>query len=346
MSLRLRIHRMLHWEYWPMWMIYGPIIPVWLYYALRTRSLFFFNTSNPTFKNGGMAMESKKDIYNLIPEQFIPRTILVETSDHSRAVLNKISRAGIRFPFIAKPDIGMKAFAVAVIHNEEELWEYASKLEGPYLIQHLIKYPKEIGIFYYRFPKEEKGHISGMVEKEFLTVTGDGVNSIRTIVQNESRGAMRMKALQKLHGDRLDAVLMLGEKFILVPYGSHTRGARFFDVTNELNENLLQTIDKICRKVPGFYYGRLDVRYNTMEELSVGKNFSIIEINGAGSEPTHIYDTRHSIFYAWREIIRHWKILFRISKLNNARGYSYLSFAAGWKMIFENNRLEERLKSI
>lgn len=293
-----------------------------------------------------MAMESKKDIYDLIPEQFIPRTILVHSSDHPRGILSKISRAGIRFPLIAKPDIGMKAFAVHVIKDEKALWKYAEKIQGSYLIQQLISYPKEIGIFYYRFPKEDTGHISGMVEKEFLTITGDGINTMSSIVQNESRAAMRMKELQKLHGERLEEILPAGEEFILVPYGSHTRGARFVDVTAELNARLFQTIDTVCRKVPGFYYGRLDVRYNTMEELSEGKNFSIIEINGAGSEPTHIYDPRHSIFFAWREILGHWKILFRISTMNHARGYSYLSFAAGCKMIFENNRLEERLKSI
>jgi hypothetical protein len=33
-----------------------------------------------------------------------------------------------------------------------------------------------------------------------------------------------------------------------------------------------------------------------IEELEQGINFSIVELNGAASEPTHIYDPKHSLF--------------------------------------------------
>ena len=46
-----------------------------------------------------------------------------------------------------------------------------------------------------------------------------------------------------------------------------------------------------------YYSGRLDIRYNTLDELKPGNNFSIIELNGAGSEPTHIYDPTHFVFF-------------------------------------------------
>jgi hypothetical protein len=36
-------------------------------FAVKAKSIFF-NASNPTIKNGGFIMESKKAIYNLIPQ--------------------------------------------------------------------------------------------------------------------------------------------------------------------------------------------------------------------------------------------------------------------------------------
>src|SRR5213078_3087959 len=94
-----------------------------------------------------------------------------------------------------------------------------------------------------------------------------------------------------------------------------------------------------------FYFGRLDVRYNTWDELRQGKNFSIIELNGAGSEPTHMYDPKHSIFYAWKEIIRHWKILARISRINHQQQQiPYMRFAAAKKMFMESSNYVKLIK--
>lgn len=344
--MRLHLHKIFHWEYWPMYVIYAPLMPIWFYYSIRARSLFFFSSSNPTFKNGGMAMESKKEIYDIIPPEFIPKTNIILDSDSSKLILSKIEKTGLQFPMIVKPDIGMKAFAVTIVNNIAELLQYKSHLSSPFLIQELITYPKEIGIFYYRYPDQKHGVISGLVEKEFLYVEGNGRDHMRTLITENPRGAMKLKAMEKLHGTKLGDVLALGEKFILVPYGSHTRGAKFIDVTKDLNSDLLKSIDEICNNVAGFFYGRLDIRYNTFSELCLGQKFSIIEINGAGSEPTHIYDPGHSIFYAWREITKHWKILFRISKMNKLKGHSYISFSQGMKMLSQNRQLELKLKSI
>ena len=88
--------------------------------------------------------------------------------------------------------------------------------------------------------------------------------------------------------------------------------------------------------MPSFYYGRFDIRYQSRELLEQGKSFSIIEVNGAGSEPTHIYDPRHSIFFAWKEIVRHWRLLFSISCANHRLGYPYLSLWEGIEMYLKD----------
>ncbi|SHG85972.1 D-alanine--D-alanine ligase [Flagellimonas flava] len=345
-SWRLKWHKLTHWEYWPLWAIYYPLFPVWLYFSLKARSFFFFNAANPSMKNGGMAMESKMDIYNMIPAEHIPQTVFIPREEQPELALEKVLKAGISFPFIAKPDIGMKAFGVEKIHNKDEFKNYFQKTPENFLVQELIPFPNEVGIFYVRMPGEAKGKITGIVSKHFLSVVGDGISTILELIKSNPRSHLQLKVLRKRFGSRLMEVLDSGEEFILVPYGSHTRGAKFVDDTHKLNKGLLKTIDDICSKMDGFHYGRLDVLHNSFEELSEGKNFSIIEINGAGGEATHIYDPKHSLFFAWKEITKHWNYLNKISIINHGLGHSYLSFRDGRAMLRENGELEAQLKLI
>lgn len=345
--LKLKLHRILHWEYWPMEAIYYPIFPAWLYYAIKARSFFFFSAANPSIKNGGMAMESKKEIYDIIPPQYIPKTVLIKKNTSLDEILGMVLTAGLHFPMIAKPDIGLKAFAVDKLGNKAELLAYMDKISNDFLLQEFIEYPKEVGIFYVREPDKKQGTITGIVSKEFLSVTGNGKSSILELIKRNPRCYFQLPKLKIRFGeDVLDRILPKGENFVLVPYGSHTRGAKFIDQSHKRNKNLLKTIDTICQQIPEFYFGRLDILYTSFEELSQGKNFSIIEVNGAGSEATHIYDPRHSLFFAWGEIIRHWKLLYRISAINYRKGHGYLSFKDGRAMLKANRELEEHLKLI
>jgi len=344
--LQLKLYRIFHWEYWPFEVIYFPIFPVWFYFAVRARSFFFFNAANPSIKNGGMAMESKKEIYDMIPKKVIPKTALIKTGTPLDAILTRIAELGLTFPLIAKPDIGMKALGVEKIERTAQLDAYARRIDHDFLVQELITYPMEIGIFYVRFPHEDKGRITGIVSKEFLGVTGNGKQTIEELIIENPRSHFQLGQLKKKYGKRLQEVLPFGELFILVPYGSHTRGAKFIDDSEKITEKLTHVIDAICMKIPNFHYGRLDIKHSSFEALEQGEGFSIIEINGAGSEPTHIYDPKHSIFFAWKEIIRHWNMLFKISLMNKKKGHPYLSYSAGRNMLRENSILEKHLKLI
>jgi hypothetical protein len=331
--------KLFHWEYWPFHVVYGPIYLYWFWLCAKARSFFFFNTSNPSIMNGGFLMESKKEIYELIPEQYYPPTLLFKAGTSTEYVSTTVNEKKLRFPLVGKPDIGMQGKGVKKLSSFAELFEYASQSKVDYLVQEFVSFQKEIGIFYYRYPGEAKGHISGVVEKEFLTVTGDGVSDIQKLLEKNKRYKLQLPVLRKTYGDRLDKVLPHGEEFLLVPYGNHARGAKFLDASHFVDQQLTDTIDEICQQIKGFYFGRMDIRYNSWEELKAGKNFSIIELNGAGSEPTHMYDPRHSIFFAWKEIIRHWNILFRISRANHRLLQKpYMNITEGLEMLKANKR--------
>jgi hypothetical protein len=337
----------LHWEYWSFTMLYGPIYLYWFVLCVRARSFFFFNTANPTIKNGGFLMESKKGIYDLLPEPYYPRTLLFSVGAPVQELVTQIRAAGFVFPLIAKPDIGMRGLAVSKLANEKEAVLYAQDSLVDFLVQEYVSYENEIGIFYYRYPEETTGDISGIVKKEFLTVTGDGKTPTRELLQRNPRYILQLPMLEQTLPELLSEVVPADEKKILVPYGNHARGALFLDYSDRVDAKLVSMIDEICQQVPGFYFGRLDIRYRNWEELKEGKHFSIIELNGAGSEPTHMYDPRHSVFFAWKEIIRHWHILLRISIQNHRRLHlPYLSTAAGLQMFRENAAYVKKIQPV
>ena len=327
------------WEYWPFNAVYGPVYIYWLWLCVKARSFFFFNTSNPAITNGGFLLESKKAIYDIMPKEYYPSTLFFKHGTDYKRLIGDVNRSSIKFPMIGKPDVGGKGRSVKKLNNYDELIDYANNSKVDFLLQEFIPYKNEAGIFYCRIPGESKGFISGIVEKEFLTVAGDGESTIHQLLLKDKRSILQVPALQKMHKDEMKHILKKGEHRLLVPYGNHARGAKFIDVSFLADPALTTAIDNICQKIPGFYFGRLDIRFNSWEELKQGKNFSIIELNGAGSEPTHMYDPCHSIFFAWKEIIRHWNILFKISTLNHKLyQIDYMDFCLGVRMLHENNR--------
>lgn len=335
--------KIFHWEYWPFAVLYAPLYPYWFWLCLKARAFFFVNAANPTIRNGGFLMESKKEIYDLLPAGTYPATLFFRAGTQGATILTQMKDRGIPYPVIGKPDIGMRGMSVQKIENDQELLAYAQKSKVDFLVQAYIPYEEELGIFYYRIPGEQKGQITGIVGKELLTVKGDGRSTIEALLQQDKRFILQLPALRKNIPDELTIVLPAGERKLLVPYGNHARGAKFLDVTNLADEQLNKMIDELAKQIDGFYYGRMDVRYNTIEELRAGKNFSIIELNGSGSEPTHIYDPGHSVFFAWKEIVRHWAILYKISKINHRNGVPYMTRKEGLAMLKANSVLVENI---
>ena len=342
-KFKLFIHKLTHWEYWPFDIVYIPMYFVWFYYAAKARSFFFFNAANPLIKNAGFLMESKKEIYDIIPAQFIPKTLFFKQDTATAEILKTVSASGIAFPCIVKPDMGGKGRGVEKIYALEDIAGYATKIKMDFLVQEFIPYPEEVGIFYCRMPDEADGFISGIVAKEFLIVKGDGYSTLTQLLEKDPRYHFQLPALQKIYGEGLNVVLEKDEVKNLVPYGNHARGAKFLDVSYWADESFTKTFDTIFKQIPEFYFGRLDIMYSNFEDLKAGKIFSIVELNGAGSEPTHIYDPGHSLFFAWKEIARHFKILCAISIQNHKKGFRYLTVKEGMQMFKENRAVMKNL---
>lgn len=273
-------------------------------------------------------MESKKEIYDLIPSEYYPKTLLIEPNETLEAVQEKIKEAAIEFPLIAKPDIGLRGTAVKKIHNAEELAAYFSKANFNVLIQSLIPYENEIGLFYVKLPNQS-GKITGIVAKEFMILTGNGKNTIRELLHEDKRYLLQLEVLEAEYKEKLNTILSEGETINLVPYGNHCRGTKFVDASHEITPEMIESFNTICNQIEGFYFGRMDIMYHSFKDLAQGKNFQIVEINGAISEPTHMYDPKHSLWFGWKELTRHFHYMYVISKHNRKNGANYLTFKEG-----------------
>jgi len=288
--------------------------------------------------------ESKKEIYDLIPQKYYPKTELILENNDFNKVVSAFQNSTIQFPFIAKPDIGLRGSAVKKINNLEELEVYNSHANFDYLIQDLIPYANEVGIFYVRFPNENKGKVTGIVAKEYVIIEGDGKATMEQLIRANPRYELQIENIKKDFGTQFNEVLEKGNKLNLVPYGNHARGAKFIDASNLITDKLNETIDSMCQEISEFYFGRLDIMYDSWMDLEQGKNFAIVEINGAGSEPTHIYDPKHSLFFAWKELARHITYMYKISVQNHKRGFPYLEHKEGMRQY--NLHLEQSNKIV
>lgn len=290
-------------------------------------------------------MEEKHDVYALIPPEYYPAFFLVKQGTEPDDMLQQLHHHQFSFPLIAKPNIGMQGKGVKKIKNTDELLKYAEVCTVDFLVQELSPYQYEVGIFYHRMPGSAKGTVTGIVAKEPMKVLGNGVSTLYQLICEVPRYILQMNQLQQIFGEGLQRVLRDGEELILAPYGNHARGSKFLDWTDKADDTFINNIDKVCQRINGFYYGRLDVMYNNWSDLQNGTHFHIIELNGAGGDPTHIYDPKHSIFFAWKEIIRHWFILYSISKANHRNGAAYMSYKEGAAMFKTNSELVKKLDS-
>jgi len=309
----------INWEYWPSYMFYLPVIPYAFYLALKSRSFGFFSAVNPCMEGSGHGLESKYDTVQLLPKKYKPKTLFIKTGDEIAIILPKLTTYNIKFPSIIKPDIGFRGLLVKKINSENELTKYINKYNSINLIlQEFIEYKNECGIFYYRIPGEKSGTITSITLKKYLTVIGNGKSSILELITNDDRAKIYLALISELNKDKLHIVPLQNEEIILNVIGNHSKGTQFINGNHLISTELTSFLDNLSYNIKGWYYGRVDIKYNNFEELIKGENLKIIEINGIISEPTHIYDASKGTYLnALKAIKNHWKLIYIIGVINN-----------------------------
>lgn len=315
-----------HWEYWPFGILQFPVLFYYLWLSLRARSFFFFTASNPGIEMGGMLGESKIKILDKIPDALKAKSIFIQSNAKEEVLLNKITEAGLSFPLIFKPDLGERGYCVKKINSAKEACDYLKSFSHNFIIQELVDLPFEFGVFYKRLPSENKGTVFSIVGKEMLTVTGDGKRTLQELILAKDRAKLQWNKLRIQHQDLLNEVIPIGQPILLNAIGNHCLGTTFLNNNNLITEHLCNSFDNMAQQIKGFYYGRFDLRCESLEALQEGR-VKILELNGCGAEPAHIYHPGYSFWKAVIDMIRHWKSIFTIAEENKKRGVRYLRYA-------------------
>jgi len=310
--------KLLQWEHWPTYMFYVPLAPFYIYSAIKSKHLVSYLITNPAIKYSGNGTESKFETIQLVPEKYKPLTVLISEKDSFNDALLSIENSSINFPLIAKPDIGFRGYLVKKIDTKSELEIYLKKNKVDIIIQEFIDYNNECGIFYHRIPGENKGKVTSITLKKFLTVTGNGTTNLSQLIKADKRAYLYYNLLQNIHKENMNDIPKKGEQLKLTVIGNHSKGTQFINGNHLITGELELMLDGINKEIKGWYFGRLDIKYNSFEQLIKGENFKILEINGIISEPTHIYDpTNATYFDAIKSIRKHWSIAYRIAKKNH-----------------------------
>ena len=205
-----------------------------------------------------------------------------------------------------------------------------------YLIQEFIDFEVELGVLYFRMPKASFGKITSITRKSFLTVIGNGKNTIAELMEQSDRARFQLDSMKLKMGEAINKILKNEEALLLEPIGNHCRGTTFIDNNNLINSQLDKIFDHICLPIEGFHYGRFDLRVKSIEDLYLGKNIKIMELNGVSADPGHIYDPNYKLFTAYADVAKHWKILADISIAQQKLGIKPIPLKILWPVVKEH----------
>lgn len=318
-------------EFWPDWAFYTPVVLHWLALALRHRSLTLPTAANPHITTGGLVGESKSAILDqvtgparrMIAPYIALRTATDRPAHDLPAGQATLRAAGLEYPLVAKPDIACNGAGVRVVHDAAALGRYLAAFpRGETLIlQQLVRLPGEAGVFYVREPGAASGRITSITLKHVPFVVGDGASSLRELVLADPRaGSLAWMYLPHL-GPRGASVPEAGVPVPLVFVGNHCKGSIFENGIRLATPALTAAIEGLVQAMPEFHFGRIDLRFQAPADLASAQGLQVIEINGAGSEATHVWDPRTTLGEAWRAQFEHYGAAFRIGAANRARGF-------------------------
>ncbi|MBC2602016.1 alpha/beta fold hydrolase [Puniceicoccus vermicola] len=318
--------RKVRWEFWPRWIFYPPVVLWVLWLGIRHRKPSLFTGANPGIAGGGIAFESKREIYSLLEsgKGQIARTLSLPPQGSVQEWLPQIrsfqDQLPSPFPLVCKPDFGERGDGVSIVHNESDLIRALEEIDRDPIVQEFIP-GLEYGIFFEKKPSESKGRVTSITRKIHTTVTGDGIKTLDELILADDRAVCCYSYFRDKHRAHLLSIPPKGEEYELATLGSHCRGSLFLDGSSLLTPELTEAVNQIFDGVEGLCFGRLDVKCPSDEDLQRGQHLTVLEFNGITSEPTHIYDPKHSLMYAYSVVFAQWARAFEIAAENRKAGH-------------------------
>ena len=326
-------------ERMPKWLICVPLTVQWLWLTLRYRSATLPSAANPAITSGGLVGEGKLEYFRgmgPIARAATARYCAVPTDGaHSRPGLRQLmGEAGLAFPLIAKPDLGLCGYGVRLLADMRQLQAYlkAFPANETVVLQQYLPQDGEAGIFYVRDPVTGVGRLIGLALRYFPRVTGDGRSTLAALVAADPRARRLCGSAQHepLHdGQRVPAA---GEVVRLATIGSTRVGGLYRDGGAHITPSLVAAVHAIACDMPAFHFGRFDVRFDSLGALGAGTGFTIMEVNGAGSEAIQAWDPDTGWMTGFRMIFEKQRILFAVGDAMRRRGVRPIGLLQLWRL--------------
>jgi len=333
--LSIALERAWRWEFWPAWLYYLPIIVWILLLGLRHRSPTAFTAANPALDNGGVVGERKHQA--LLPLQQNAPDLCAEF--RLLPAGNLALRVGealhfsekVGLPLVLKPDVGQRGRGVFIARDAAAVADYLQRFEGAVIAQRYIG-GAEFGVFIARAPGDAQVQILSIVHKTFPSVTGNGSSTLQQLILADARARLISALLFARWADELQRVPAAGETVVLVEIGAHCRGSLFLDASALASPALVATLTRLSDAVPGYGFGRIDLRCPSAAHLQRGEGLQVLELNGVTAESAHIYHPDTSLLTGYRAMFKQWALAFSIGAAQARRGAAVTSPLKLWQL--------------
>lgn len=336
-------------ERMPKWLICVPLVVQWLWLSLRYGGATLPSAANPHLTSGGLVGEGKLEYFRGMGPLARSLTadycaVLNDGTANEDSLRQTMAENGLAFPIVAKPDLGLCGYGVRLLPDMAALRAYLAVFPSgeTVVLQRYLPQEGEAGIFYARDPVTGEGRIIGLALRYFPRVTGDGRSTVAQLVAADVRARRIARSPRHECSVPSESVPAAGQQVRLATIGSTRVGGLYRDGAALITSELVRAIDAIARDMPDFHFGRFDVRYESLRELGVGRGFTIMEINGAGSEAIEAWDPDIGVLQGFRMVFAKQRLLFAIGAAQRKAGVRPIGLLALARLNRRQNRLVDR----
>ncbi len=286
---------------------YYQYYPIMAIYRRMIRSI---NGLNPGMSGlSGLFEISKTEIATHLSPTYCPKTVTIESRQAPSTLIEVVEQSGldVESGVICKPDMGERSFGVKIVRSREELVEYARGIKRRFLVQELIKEPKEFTLSFFRLapdcpertpassttepPEAAIFEVRTLAERVLPTVVGNGTSTVAELIGLGDFSERQQKnMISMLSSQELEKVPLPGEVEEIGRIGSVDYGIelKIRELSPQQRSQLNKMVARILTNQQGelydVWFGRFDLRANSFEELLEGRS-KVIELNGAMAGP-------------------------------------------------------------
>ncbi|MCC7298020.1 MAG: hypothetical protein IT244_06765 [Bacteroidia bacterium] len=261
-------------EFWSSYIIYAQAFLFVSWHTLKNGNRFYPVLLNPAIdETGGFANPSKSKINSLFPAKYLPKSLEWNLNENANTFISECSEK-IGFPCFIKPDNLYQGIGVQKVYSKEEMVQYLNQYTANCTVQEFVDLQEEFAVFITKFPGETL-KIQSLVQKEFLTITGNGTENIQQLLNKKLRYRMARKKIDPFWVHRFGEIPGVGENLLIQPVGNHNRGTCFYNITHQITPKMEHIFHQIVPQ-HGIYYGRFDVKAKDLQSLETGDHLFII----------------------------------------------------------------------